>query len=120
MKKKKKEKSKIYVKNYGDMLAQVNNMDLVFFEEDGGYQGNYIAIITDGERLLYFIGGYGSCSGCDWLEDMGNYTGGGDKLEVSYKEALNFCKQFKPKFIVPKDKPLKIKNLGEYCGFSIK
>jgi hypothetical protein len=35
------------------------------------------------------------------------------------KEALEYCGEIKPKYIVPKDKPLKVVNKGEYNGFEI-
>jgi hypothetical protein len=116
--------------NYGKVLAQVNDMELIKFEEDGGYQGQYIAVLKDKletlqfdengdeiiiERLFYFIGSYGSCSGCDWLQDVIDWDTG----EISYKEALDYCADLKPRYIVPIDKPLNIKNLGEYNGFLI-
>lgn len=79
MSEKKDRQPYIFVKNYGDMLAQINGMELVEFEEDGGYQGEYCAILKaeaedyyEGnapERLYYFFGSYGSCSGCDWLDN---------------------------------------------------
>jgi hypothetical protein len=105
-------------------------MELIKFEEDGGYQGQYIAVLKDKletlqfdengdeiiiERLFYFIGSYGSCSGCDWLQDVIDWDTG----EISYKEALDYCADLKPRYIVPIDKPLNIKNLGEYNGFLI-
>jgi hypothetical protein len=117
-------KTHLFVDNYGEMLAQVNGMELVSFETDGGYQGDYCAILTDGERLFYYIDSYGSCGGCDWLEDV--ETGreldtqkGEKRYAVEYKEALDFCGGLKPKYIVPKNMPLEIKNGGEYEGFEI-
>lgn len=118
----KNEKIYLFVDDYGDMLAQVNQMELVSFEQDGGYQGEYCAIITDGKRLFYYIDSYGSCSGCDWLEDMGNNYSilkDNKRYAVELKEAINFCGGLKPTYIVPKDKPLKIKTKGEYEGFEV-
>ncbi len=105
----------INVSNYGEVLAQVNNLDLVSFEEDGGYQGNYCAVLSDDERLFYYVDSYGSCSGCDWLEDA--RIDGTD--EIPYKEALDYCQDLKPKFVVPKNMPLEVTSLGEYEGFSL-
>jgi len=111
-------KTTIKVENYGDMLAQINDLELVSFETDNGYQGEYLAVCKDKAKLYYFNDYYGSCSGCDWLEDKGDYSNGG--YEVDYKEALEYCGGIKPKFIVPLNKPLEVKNLGEYSGFEIK
>lgn len=121
-------KTHLFVDNYGELMAQVNSYDLVSYETDGGYQGQYCVVLTDGERLFYYIDFYGSCSGCDWLEDKGasyrlsdelNKQKGKKNYVVEYKEALEFCGGIKPKYIVPKTSPLKIKNIGEYKGFEI-
>jgi hypothetical protein len=136
-------KEYIFVDNYGEMLAQVHGMELVSFEEDGGYQGKYLAVLKDKaslsdwdlslpERLYYFIDSYGSCSGCDWLEDRGNefsYEAEGEtykereKLKkqyaVKYIEAIEYCQEIKPKFITPAERPLKFINKGEYDGFEL-
>lgn len=115
------DKKKIYVDNYGEMLALVNDLELVSFEEDGGYQGEYLAVLKDEERLFYYIGSYGSCSGCDWLEDENDYETNemGKAYGISYKNALDYCGGIKPKYIVPKNMPLKYIKKGEYKGFAI-
>ena len=116
------DKTHLFVDNYGEMLAQVNDMELVSFEDDGGYQGDYCAILTDGERLFYYIGQYGSCSGCDWLEDNGRYYPDekyGKNYGILYKDALDYCGEIDPEYIVPKNFPLKVLNKGEYEGFEL-
>lgn len=123
-----KNKTHLFVDNYGELLAQVNGYDLVSYETDNGYQGDYCVVLTDGERLLYYVDSYGSCSGCDWLEDNGASYRISDELDkqkedkqyaVEYKDALEFCGEIKPKYIVPKNAPLNVTNLGEYKGFKI-
>lgn len=114
------EKTTINAENYGEVLALVNNLELVKFEEDGGYQGEYIAILKDNEKLYYFIGSYGSCSGCDWLQDISDYNMDSDnKYIIPYKEALDYCQDNKPAYIVPINKPLEFKNKGEYEGWEL-
>lgn len=121
-------KTHLFVDNYGEVLAQVNDMKLVSFEEDGGYQGEYCVVLKDGDRLFYFIDSYGSCSGCDWLEDVGasykiskelNDQKGDKMYAVEYKEALDYCGGLKPKYIVPLSAPMIVKNKGEYKGFEL-
>ena len=134
MTKNKDEQPYIFVKNYGDMLAQINGMELVEFEEDGGYQGEYCAVLkseaTDDyseghvpERLYYFFGSYGSCSGCDWLqseaEAVYDEEDGFYKFRVEYKAALEFAQQSKPTYIVPASMPLEFTS-KEYYGFRLK
>lgn len=116
----KEDKTHLFVNDYGELLAQVNGMDLVSFETDNGYQGDYCAVLTDGERLFYYVGSYGSCSGCDWLEDEDVYSSDekyGKIYKVLYKNALDYCGGIKPKYIVPKNSPMEIINKGEYKGF---
>lgn len=116
----KKEKTTLKVKNYGEVLAQVNDLELVSFEEDGGYQGEYLAVLKDSYRLFYYIDSYGSCSGCDWLEDECKYNCDGEYHIVSYKSALDYCGELKPKYIVPLENPLTFVSKGEYEGFELK
>lgn len=93
-------KTHLFVDDYGELFAQVNGLELVSFEEDGGYQGDYCVVLKDDERLFYYVDSYGSCSGCDWLEDQGasyqisgelNKAKGDKHYAVEYKEALDFC-----------------------------
>jgi len=119
-------KTHLFVDNYGEMLAQVNDMELISFKEDGGYQGDYVAVLLDKDRLFYFMDSYGSCSSCDWLEDKGSKATfetdnekGKKRYAVLYKDALEFCGELKPKYIVPKSKPLEVVNNGKYSGFNI-
>lgn len=133
MTKNKDEQPYIFVKNYGDMLAQINGMELVEFREDGGYQGEYCAVLkaeaTDDyygehapERLYYFFGNYGSCSGCDWLQSEGEWVyddADDERYKVEYKTALEFAQQSKPTYIVPASMPLEFTS-EEYYGFWLK
>jgi hypothetical protein len=123
-----KNKTHLFVDNYGEMMAQVNGYELISYETDNGYQGDYCVVLSDGERLFYYIDSYGSCSGCDWLEDKGDIYSSSDELKkqkgdkmyaVEYKEALEYCGEIKPKYIVPKSHPLKVVNKGEYSGFNL-
>lgn len=91
--------SKIKVDDYGQMLATINDLEPVFYAEAGSYQGMYIAINADKTRLFLYADSYGSCSGCDWLEDEKDWSTG----EVDYKAAVEYCEQSKPKLILPKE-----------------
>lgn len=106
----------IKAENYGEMFAQIHDMQLVSFETDGGYQGDYLVVLKDEEKkkLYYYIGSYGSCSGCDWLEAEKDYSTG----EIDYKKALDYCGDIKPSYITPIDKPLSFSK-SEYSGFTL-
>ena len=111
-----KKKSSFKAENYGEVLAAVNNMELISFNEDGGYQGDYLVVLKDDNRLFYYIDSYGSCSGCDWLEDVRDW----ETREIPYKEALDYCSGIKPKYIVPVEKPLEFVSSGSYGGWELK
>lgn len=121
----KENKTHLFVDNYGELLAQVNDMELISFETDNGYQGDYCAVLMNGERLFYYIGSYGSCSGCDWLEaeDISDFNSDNDRngknYKILYKDALDYCGDIKPMYIVPKNSPMKIINKGAYNGFDV-
>lgn len=98
--------NRLKVENYGDMLAKLRDMQLVFYECMGSYQGSYLAVLLDEpdkyddtltKRFFLYKGNYGSCSGCDWLEAERNWSDD----TVDYKEANEFCSQMKPVFILP-------------------
>lgn len=130
-----KEQPFIFVDDYGELLAQVNDMELVEYKEKGSYQGEYYAILkapaTDDvckipERLYYYFGYYGSCSGCDWLEseDEKNY-GAGDtdtdkRYKIRYTAALEYAQQSKPVFITPATVKLKIEAKDDWDEFEYK
>lgn len=78
--------------NYGDVLAAGLQMKLLAYEEFGSYQGDYIAILQDGERIKIFKGRYGSCSGCDWLHGERNW----DTDEIEDEKIVDYVKDDKP------------------------
>jgi hypothetical protein len=49
------------------------------FETFGSYQGDHLALLQEGQmRFGLIVFGYGSCSGCDWLEDVAPWDDEGD------------------------------------------
>ncbi len=89
----------INVENYGQLLAKVNDLDLISYEEFGNYQGKYIVVLSDDDRIYIYSNSFGSCSGCDWMEDNKDCETG----EILYKDALNYCGDIKPRYILPKE-----------------
>lgn len=92
--------SRIKVENYGQMLATINDLAPVTYEEFGSYQGDYVAINADDKRFFAYVGSFGSCSGCDWLEAERDWNDD----TVGYKEAVEYCGDLPPKLILPKRK----------------
>lgn len=112
--------NKIKVEDYGDILAFRYEGEKVYFSEEGGsYQGEYVAVIKAEKELGYsddnkakqyyvFVSSYGSCSGCDWLEAVGETDWESEDYEifVDVKEALEYANQTEPLYILP-NKPTK-------------
>lgn len=93
--------SNIKAEDYGDMFAQIFDAELIAFQRYGSYQGDYLVVLNDKGIYKFYMGSYGSCSGCDWFEAESNYVEG--SYEVDYKKALEYCKQSPLKFSLPKD-----------------
>lgn len=66
-----------YSLDYADLLRSAG-LEIKREEEFGYYQGDLVFLVSDGERTGLLIQGYGSCSGCDALEDAHPWDDGGD------------------------------------------
>jgi len=53
-------------------LVESFEVEVVHEDQVGDYQGDDLFILRDGERYGFLSVGYGSCSGCDYLEGLGN------------------------------------------------
>lgn len=55
---------------WGDYQPMIDSMgyEVVCQQDVGGYQGDTLAIVRDGERHGFLTFGWGSCSGCDALQ----------------------------------------------------
>lgn len=55
--------------NYGSLAALLFPKVRWFFDEqEGSYQGDWFMIGRNEDTFYFFSMGYGSCSGCDWLQ----------------------------------------------------
>lgn len=112
--KKTKEKQYLYVKDYGDMLSQVKNKELVSFTMFGSYQGEWFAVLRGGDNLELWRGEYGSCSGCDFLEATADwdYVGSDLNYKITKEEAEAYFREEKP-FLEVKEEVLLGLSIGE-------
>ena len=53
-------------------LVDSMEYDVITKEDIGSYQGDYLYFLKDTDRYGLLVFGYGSCSGCDSLQDCGN------------------------------------------------
>ena len=53
------------------IVAEIRSQKVVYFNNFGDYQGEWLMLALDKENQMYHIykDYYGSCSGCDWLEN---------------------------------------------------
>lgn len=57
--------------SYESLLEEALGKDsLLLFIEEEDYQGDWFALVTDGEQIGLVNGSFGSCSGCDMLEGV--------------------------------------------------
>jgi hypothetical protein len=92
--------------NYGQFLEEATGGILLSYKEFGSWQGDYIAIIEKLNEIHIYKGSYGSCSGCDWLQDAGEdvETDGGEYTKViSRKEKDDYLNSYPPFLVIPKE-----------------
>jgi hypothetical protein len=75
--------------NYSELIDSFE-YEILFEEEVGEYQGDYVFIFRHEGKFGYLIFGYGSCSGCDSLEAANSI----EELESFRQELLRDIKWF--------------------------
>ena len=76
-----------YFQDY-TIVALVKKQEVVFFERFGMYQGDWLCVAKDKNNYYFYKGWYGSCVGCDPLEDI--------KFKIekkNLKTAIKFVKE---------------------------
>jgi hypothetical protein len=81
------------VRDYGDFISKALKKKLVAYECFGSYSGEWIAVLEDGDNYEFWKGSYGSCSGCDDLENW-DYEVPEDRVGSYFEE--------KPFIVIPK------------------
>lgn len=86
------------------IVAWARGHEVLLHEESGGYQGDWLifAVDPDGAYLLY-KGYYGSCSGCDALQDQDVST---------LEKAIEFASDYEPFVVIPRQTMLNIARQG--------
>ena len=64
-----------FISSY-DGLIHTFGCEVIGYEEEDDYQGDYFALLRDGDQYGILIGGYGSCEGCDTLLAVLDYGKG--------------------------------------------
>lgn len=85
--------------SYEDLVESFE-VETLLMKDIGDYQGDYYFLLRDGDRYGYFIFGYGSCSGCDYLQscygDIGEITSYRDELwnSIAWKSRAEMYEYF--------------------------
>lgn len=58
--------------SYEDILHRIYD-EVLFYNEYGSYQGDWLAKVKKGDEEFWLWGWYGSCSGCDWFQAEADY-----------------------------------------------
>lgn len=88
--------------NY-EWALEMAGLTVLYFEEYGSYQGNWLAKVKNGEEVGYIFDSYGSCSGCDHFKSNIDYK------DRTIKEWQKWCKNFIKSY-------LPLKTLDEVIG----
>jgi hypothetical protein len=96
--------------NYGQVISQANDQELLVYREFGDYQGDWIAITKDEEKYYVYKGYYGSCSGCDALQDFSHYAEEGFWTKEKLQE---FAVDYPPFIDVEKETFLELLRQGK-------
>lgn len=84
------------VNDYSTAIAYANSSEIVYYEQFGSYQGDWLLVTKDLENYYIYKDYYGSCSGCDSYE--ATFSWSEEKTDEKVKE---FAKDYKPFAIVP-------------------
>ena len=58
--------------SYDDLIASME-VNVIYEESFGSYQGDTLYLVKEGRRYGYLHNGWGSCSGCDALQSAFDY-----------------------------------------------
>lgn len=86
--------------NYGDAISKGKGLELVFYKTYGSYQGDWIIVAKNDTEYFIFKGYYGSCSGCDELENFEDYRCDNFWTDEKLKE---FADRYEPFIVVGKN-----------------
>lgn len=75
---------------YGKLLASVVGGELIAYRRSDNYSGEWIAVLKRGEGVEIWKGTYGSCSGCDFLDNFREYGPSGSYYKVPVEEARDY------------------------------
>jgi hypothetical protein len=84
--------------NRYEVIAWVNSQTVIYYQEFGSYQGEWLLVSKGHDNYFIYKGSFGSCSGCDSFEAEFGYREG-----ITVERAKNFADGYDPFLIVPKD-----------------
>jgi hypothetical protein len=83
------ENEEFYSLDYSSIIEFLHPNILWIFVKDDDYSGDFFAAGHDTKGKFYFIqGSFGSCSGCDWLQDIDTIDEAKKLLDFYKKEII--------------------------------
>lgn len=86
------------------IIAEIRNEKVLFYEEAGSYQGDWVMLAYKNGKYLIYKDYYGSCSGCDSLQANSPETP---------SEAKEFAKDYKPFIQIPEKVAVRLSKKNE-------
>jgi len=78
--------------SYEDILHRIYD-EVLFYNEYGSYQGDWLAKVKKGDEEFWLWGWYGSCSGCDWFLAETNYPWLRDLEDTNFDDFFEKVKE---------------------------
>lgn len=89
-----------------DIVARARKQTPIYYEEFGSYRGEWILVSCDDENYYIYKDYYGSCSGCDSLEDEAGYSDdaefGSSEFTMGSEQVEKFIANYPPFAVIPK------------------
>lgn len=86
--------------NYEEVISKGKEQKSIFYKEYGSFTGDFLLITENGNQVFIYKGSYGSCAGCDELENFQNYLGEDFWTEKKIEE---FSKDYEPFLVCDKE-----------------
>lgn len=97
------------VEYYDDMLEKFTGNKVISFTKFGSCQGSWVAAVKNGNEVELWKGSYGSCSGCDFIQSVRDWT----THEIEDDEVKNYFREERP-FLSIEETLLKEMSLSEF------
>ena len=100
-----------------DGIVETFEVEVLLSEYDNDYQGEAFYLLRDSDQYGYLVFGWGSCSGCDWLESCYGDIAGMTELRDSLWDNVQWrSKSEMLVYLQEKDEKLEFYGYGDGYG----